>query len=621
MPQVIAGPIVRKVTSTECHIWEVTSNADSPTLNLSANEVVVSGNCQRETIRVGKYAFIHLLSFTSSEPFEDTARIGYSLSFSDDAQQASWENEQRGLLYDGQSSLCFHYTETPETILHGSCRKPHFHSDDALAQVDVLHKNAFKKQNDFPDLLLMTGDQIYADDVAGPMLKAIHSVIDRLGLYHEALEGAVVTNTNELATHEHGYYEREQLLPQIATNTVLSSIFFGAKKKPVFTSVNAQNHLIGSAEIIAMYLLVWSDTLWADINIDKDGIPPKYHAIFDKEHEALNGFVKQLPQVRRALAHIPTYMIFDDHDVTDDWNLTRGWEQEVYGNPLSKRMIGNALIGYLLCQGWGNAPKKVAPLIAKVQESMGESGLNSHDEIIDDLLDFDQWHYRLDTTPPIEVLDTRTQRWRSESNMNKPSGLMDWEALCDFQHSIIGKESVIVVSAAPIYGVKVIEAIQKVFTFFGKALTVDAENWMAHKGTANVILNIFRHYKTPPDFIILSGDVHYSFVYDVRLRFRRNSPHITQFTCSGLKNAFPDGLIKWLDRLNRVLYRSKSPLNLFTRRRNMSVKAREPSLGYGELFNGCAIGVLKISQKNTDVQCKALLSNGKEVEFPASKDD
>ena len=621
MPQVIAGPIVRKVTSTECHIWVVTSNADSPTLNLSANEVVVSGNCQRETIRVGKYAFIHLLSFTSSEPFEDTARIGYSLSFSDDAQQASWENEQRGLLYDGQSSLCFHYTETPETILHGSCRKPHFHSDDALAQVDVLHKNAFKKQNDFPDLLLMTGDQIYADDVAGPMLKAIHSVIDRLGLYHEALEGAVVTNTNELATHEHGYYEREQLLPQIATNTVLSSIFFGAKKKPVFTSVNAQNHLIGSAEIIAMYLLVWSDTLWADINIDKDGIPPKYHAIFDKEHESLNGFVKQLPQVRRALAHIPTYMIFDDHDVTDDWNLTRGWEQEVYGNPLSKRMIGNALNGYLLCQGWGNAPKKVAPLIAKVQESMGESGLNSHDEIIDDLLDFDQWHYRLDTTPPIEVLDTRTQRWRSESNMNKPSGLMDWEALCDFQHSIIGKESVIVVSAAPIYGVKVIEAIQKVFTFFGKALTVDAENWMAHKGTANVILNIFRHYKTPPDFIILSGDVHYSFVYDVRLRFRRNSPHITQFTCSGLKNAFPDGLIKWLDRLNRVLYRSKSPLNLFTRRRNMSVKAREPSLGYGELFNGCAIGVLKISQKNTDVQCKALLSNGKEVEFPASKDD
>ncbi|WP_394221629.1 alkaline phosphatase family protein [Alteromonas gracilis] len=621
MPQVIAGPIVRKVTSTQCHIWVVTSNVGTPTLRLSSNDETISGDSQCESVRVGERAFIHLLSFSASQPFNDRVRVNYSMSFDDKANQASWEKEQAALLYDGQTALSFHYTETPETILHGSCRKPHFPGEDALAQVDVLHKNAFKQQANFPDLLLMSGDQIYADDVAGPILKAIHSVIDRLGLYHEALDGAVVNNTKELATHKHGFYEREQLLPQIATNTVLSSIFFGAKKKPVFTSVNAQNHLIGSAEIFAMYLLVWSDTLWADVAIDKEGISEKYSAIFDKENDALAGFVKQLPQVRRALAHIPTYMIFDDHDVTDDWNLTRGWEQEVYGNPLSKRMVGNALIGYLLCQGWGNAPKKVAPLIIKVQESMGENGLTSHDDFIDDLLDFNEWHYRLDTTPPIEVLDTRTQRWRSESSMNKPSGLMDWEALCDFQHSIIGKQSVIVVSAAPIYGVKVIEAIQKVFTFFGKALTVDAENWMAHKGTANVILNIFRHYKTPPDFIILSGDVHYSFVYDVRLRFRRNSPHITQFTCSGLKNAFPDGLIKWLGRLNRVLYRSKSPLNLFTRRRNMSVKAREPSEGYGELFNGCAIGVLKISQKNTDVQCKALLSNGKEVEFPASKDD
>ena len=621
LPQVIAGPIVRKVTPNESHIWVVTSNAEAPSLKLSSCDHTIAGECQSETVRVGSYAFIHLISFYAADTFKDRARISYQLLFDDSSAQAKWKKEQRAILYDGQSTPSFHHTETPETILHGSCRKPHFHEDDALAQVDVLHKSAFEKNMNFPDLLLMTGDQIYADDVAGPMLKAIHSVIERLGLYHEALEGAVVGNTSELATHEFGFYEREQLLPQIATNTVLSSIFFGAKKKPVFTSVNAQNHLIGSAEIIAMYLLVWSDTLWSDVAIDKDGISEKYLNIFDKENDALTGFVKQLPQVRRALAHIPTYMIFDDHDVTDDWNLTRGWEQEVYGNPLSKRMIGNALIGYLLCQGWGNAPKKVAPLIAKVQESISEEGFTAHDEFINDLLDFDQWHYRLDTTPPIEVLDTRTQRWRSESNMNKPSGLMDWEALCDFQHSIIGKESVIVVSAAPIYGVKVIEAIQKIFTFFGKALTVDAENWMAHKGTANVMLNIFRHYKTPPEFIILSGDVHYSFVYDVRLRFRRNSPHITQFTCSGLKNAFPDGLIKWLDRLNRLLYRSKSPLNLFTRRRNMSVKAREPSKGYGELFNGCAIGVLKISQKDTDVQCKALLSNGKEVEFPASKDD
>jgi len=621
LPVVVAGPIVRRVTADKCYVWLVSSVSDDISLSLHLADSALSGASDCQSVQVGERAFVHLLSFNSENPFPENKRIQYNLHFTNNDNQQCWHSSLQQLLYSNCTSLHFHYTSSPTTILHGSCRKPHFHDDDALAQVDTLHEKAFKSDTNPPDLLLMTGDQIYADDVAGPMLKAIHNTIDLLGLFHETLTGAVVPHSSELAEHEFGFYQREQLLPQIATNTVLSSLFFGAKKKPVFTSVNAQNHLISSAEIFAMYILAWSDALWSHVSIDKSHVPNKYHNLFDKEHVAIKGFVEQLPAVRRALAHIPTYMIFDDHDVTDDWNLTRGWEQEVYGNPLSKRMVGNALLGYLICQGWGNAPEKVKPLIEQLQSSIQQGKLTKHDSMIDALLDFDQWHYRLETSPPIEVLDTRTQRWRSESNMNKPSGLMDWEALCDFQHSIIGKEAVIVVSAAPIYGVKVIEAIQKVFTFFGKALTVDAENWMAHKGTANVMLNIFRHYKTPPEFIILSGDVHYSFVYDVRLRFRRNSPHITQFTCSGLKNAFPDNLIKWLDRMNRVLYRSKSPLNFFTRRRNMSVKPRHPSEGYGELFNGCALGVLKISHNGSEVQCKALLNNGKEVEFPSSRDD
>lgn len=50
--------------------------------------------------------------------------------------------------------------------------------------------------------------------------------------------------------------------------------------------------MIGSVEIIVMYLLVWFDMFWVDINIDKDGIFLKYYVIFDKEYEVFNGFVK-----------------------------------------------------------------------------------------------------------------------------------------------------------------------------------------------------------------------------------------------------------------------------------------------------------------------------------------
>ena len=621
IPTVAVGPIVRRVTRHTCNIWLVTTQPDTLSLRLTQHGQPLKNDFECSSVQIGSHAYIHLLTSTYEAGFDANVPVYYQIEFNQQELNEKWTHELTALFYKNQSSLSFCWTNKPQKILHGSCRKPHYPGDDALAQVDNLIEEAISNQARRPDILLMTGDQIYADDVAGPMLQAIHTIIEVLGLYNEQIDGSVIQNTTELATHTHSFYEREQLLPKIATNSALSKLFFGAKKKPVFTSVNAKNHLISSAEVLAMYLLVWSPSLWKNVSFCPEAIPSQHREKFNQECIALESFISQLSKVRRALAHIPVYMIFDDHDVTDDWNLTRGWEQEVYANPFSKRMIGNALIGYLLCQGWGNAPDKVAPLIAQSKKTFSNSGISNQDELIDALLKFEHWSYRLDTSPPIEVLDTRTRRWRSESNLNKPSGLMDWEALCEFQHTIIGKKMVIVVSPAPIYGVKFIEAIQKIFTFFGKALTVDAENWMAHKGTANVILNIFRHYKTPPEFIILSGDVHYSFVYDVRLRFRRNSPHITQFTCSGLKNAFPDGLLHWLDRLNRVFYGPKSILNIFTRRRNMSVTARAPSVGNRDLLNGCAIGILQISENSTVIDCKALLSSGKEVEFPPVKDN
>lgn len=567
-------------------------------------------------VPVGSRAFVGMIRIDHTSPIEADVPVHYDLQFDEPEFQSSWEDTKAGLYYPGTSSLSFCWQPQLKQVLHGSCRKPHHCGQDALTRVDSLLESAIRSDKRRPDLLLMTGDQIYADDVAGPMLHAIQDVITALGLYGEPLEGAVVSHSDELPSHPHNFYEREQLLPKISTNTALSKLFFGAKKKPVFTSVNAQNHLISFAEVMAMYLLVWSDAPWAFVTAGNASVNDSHKPLYAHEQENLTGFVDCLPRIRRTLAHIPTYMIFDDHDVTDDWNLTRGWEQEVYGHPLSKRMIGNALMGYLLCQGWGNCPDKFKDMQPDIKKTFTNEGLQQHDAFIDMLLDFEDWHYQLDTTPSIHVMDTRTRRWRSESSLNKPSGLMDWEALCEFQQSLIGKQSVIVVSAAPIYGVKFIEAVQKVFTFFGKALTVDAENWMAHKGTANVMLNIFRHFKTPPEFIILSGDVHYSFVYDVRLRFRRNSPHITQFTCSGIKNCFPDTLITWLDRFNRLLYSPSSPLNVFTRRRNMSVRAREPAGHDGELLNAPAIGLLELKENDTTVHCKALCASGETVEFP-----
>ncbi len=105
---------------------------------------------------------------------------------------------------------------------------------------------------------------------------------------------------------------------------------------------------------------------------------------------------------------------------------------------------------------------------------------------------------------------------------------------------------------------------------------VDAENWMTHPGSAYALLNLFRHPKTPRNFVILSGDVHYSFVFQVKLRHKQQSPSIWQVTSSGLKNELPHKLLALLDTANRWLYASRSPLNWFTKRRRMKITHHKP---------------------------------------------
>lgn len=620
LPLVIAGPILRRLDDDEHVLWLVTSEAiDATTLITDASGSPQNTQSCHQQIQVGTHCFVSILSTTTTTTWQPGEKYQYTIEFSDASQQNRWLEAQKALLYPEQSGLSFRYQPKLTNVLHGSCRKPHFDGKDALSRLDDEIANEFTSDANRPDLIIFSGDQIYADDVAGPMLQAIHQLSYKLDLFDETLDGATINSGRSLWDHPNNFYEREALLPKVEANDVLTSMLFNAKRKPVFTSVHAQNHLLTLAEIMAMYLLSWSDTPWQLIALDPSVISDAHRPRFDKETAILDDFRADLPRVKRAMAHIPVYMIFDDHDVTDDWNLTVGWEQEVYQHPLSRRMIGNALIAYWLCQGWGNQPDKFDDIYTKAQSVFTPHGLVGQDAFIDGLFEFEQWHYSINTSPPIRVLDTRTRRWRSESSMNKPSGLMDWEALCEFQHSIINQSSVIVVSAAPIYGVKFIEAVQKVFTFFGKALTVDAENWMAHKGTASVILNVFRHYKTPPNFFILSGDVHYSFVYDVRLRFRRNSPRIVQFTCSGYKNAFPSTLLSIFETLNRWFYGPKSILNYFTRRRYMKIRARTPSKRRVTLLNKPAIGQMLLNETGDKVICRALCNDGETVEFRSKR--
>jgi hypothetical protein len=592
LPPVLVGPLLRRLEPTRLVMWLVGSRALALTLRLQGVGDIRLDAGQCTVIAVGAHAFVHLIDVQLDGALPCDELIEYDVLV-EEAGIVDWAPH---LLYGDARCPNFVLRARVDQLLHGSCRKPHHPATDGLLCVDQLLAQEHAA-GDRPALLMMTGDQVYADDVAGPMLRAIHALIERLGLFGEHLEGAVVSDSARLYEHPASYYHRADLLPALQSNETLRERFFGGARKPIFTSSSADNHLVTFAEVMAMYLLVWSPVPWTLIASQAPTLTPERLKRYALEQTHIDAFKAGLGKVARALAHLPTLMIFDDHDITDDWNLSAQWEETAYGHPFSRRIIGNALLAYMLCQGWGNNPDAFTAVLDKA----GALSANAHerhldstvqDDLIDDLLKFQHWHYVLPTTPAVVVIDTRTRRWRSEMNLKQPSGLLDWEALSELQQELLDHPSAIIVSPAPIFGVKLIETVQRVFSWCGYPLLVDAENWMAHRGAAQVILNIFRHSRTPGNYVVLSGDVHYSFVYEVLIRHRKAGPRIWQITSSGIKNEFPATLLEWFDRLNRWLYSPRSPLNWLTKRRRMRIVPHVPEHAEaGErLWNSAGIG-------------------------------
>lgn len=637
LPLVIAGPMLRRITPNEVTIWIATTEQVElkiefvPRGSATQRYTLTSSSSELTCLSFSKYLHYQLITIPLTQSLPCDTTIDYQVYLRPCSQSQMWHNLTAllpELLFNNQTKLQFTIPSRVHSVLHGSCRKPHHPGTDGLVEAEnYLSQQLFQAEDNqpakWPSMIVMSGDQIYADDVAAPMLSAIHQLAKLLEFPHE--EWPLDSNSTEVMTsemlyqHPDSYYRRTKLLPSSSENSHLVNVLFGGARKPIFTSVNADNHLMSLGEYLACYLLSWSTVPWQLVDIARpEGISKDKHALYDREKRVIEEFVAGIPQAQRVFAHLPCAMILDDHDITDDFNLHRQWEETVYGHPLSKRMIGNGLLAYLINQAWGNKPEAFsAELIDEIQHNLHKPYAERYEKLVARLIQLEAWDFDWQTSPPLVVLDTRTRRWRSESSATQPSGLLDWEALTELQSRLSGHQSVLLVSPAPIIGVKLIEVIQRIATFFGQPLAVDAEYWMAHPGTSNGILNVFKHRNTPQNFVVLSGDVHYSFVYDVELRSRNNSPHIWQICSSGLRNNFPEPLLTVFDKLNRWLYAPRSPLNWFTKRRIMKITPRKPvgSASGKRLLNHSGIGLVELDENGVPIKISQLVGADKPIEF------
>ncbi|GEK11800.1 alkaline phosphatase D family protein [Pseudoalteromonas peptidolytica] len=583
LPLVLMAPLLRRVDKSTVCIQFATSEAVSADVKLTGFE----SDCDVEEIQLGGACFLYTLLVRPKNSLPTNTLISYVLLINENTFSPEY------LRYG--ETLQFAVPDKLTHILHGSCRNPHHHSKDSLHTADLWQTQQRELGEIGADLCIFSGDQIYADDVAGATLLAIRQLIQRLDLFTETRLEIELPDDAQAQL-----YQRHQYLPKTPwqSRSKFSAGYWFRKDEAHFSSVKAFNHLIFFEEFVACYLLNFSHTAWQLVDFDAlvyEGNNERNKRVFDSELIAIKDFVNTLSSAERLCANVPILMMFDDHDVTDDWNLTAKWEQAIANHKVSRRIVNNGVISYWLFQGIGNdAFEQSRALLDGFKNSLHEKKWQ-FDAFDRQVRRFTRWHYCLDTFPKVVVLDTRTHRWRNEQNFNEPSGLLDWEMLMELQDTLIDHRAVLMVSPAPVFGVKAIETIQAVFNACGEPLMVDVENWMAHEGAARKLIEIFKRPDTPKETIILSGDVHYSFCFSVQARFGRHDNRIWQLTASGIKNEFPKPLIKVLDKLDTILYAKYSPLNLFTKRWQLSVSKHPSSIkDHGYLVSDSAISLVTL---------------------------
>ncbi|MFN8124799.1 MAG: alkaline phosphatase D family protein [Thermoleophilia bacterium] len=109
------------------------------------------------------------------------------------------------------------------------------------------------------------------------------------------------------------------------------------------------------------------------------------------------------PDIRWLLATVPSTMIFDDHDLCDDWNISEAWVAEMRRRPWWDERVVGAFMSYWIYQHLGNlSPPELAEetLLAQLrQDADGGSRLRAFARMADRESAASRWAYHRDFSP------------------------------------------------------------------------------------------------------------------------------------------------------------------------------------------------------------------------------
>ncbi|XAS77866.1 alkaline phosphatase D family protein [Dermatophilaceae bacterium Sec6.4] len=323
------------------------------------------------------------------------------------------------------------------------------------------------------------------------------------------------------------------------------------------------------------------------------------------------------PANRWLLSTLSTAMIFDDHDVRDDWNTSAAWHEEINMLPWWRDRIVGALGSYWIYQHAGNLPPdelaedEIWQHIVAHDEDDDELDITVVIDAFADRVDRDPQTYRWSFTRSLGdsvlvVVDSRNARVLTPGARAmldpRESAWFDEQLHGGVTHLFIGTslpfllppaihdlESINETMAGGAWGSRMARAGEKVRE------AVDLEHWAAfERSFAHVLERVVQvargaHGEPPATITFLSGDVHNSYITQVPAERYGLQSQIVQLVCSPIRNPLPRGVRVLQGTMADVM---KKPMRRLAKRLSqVAMPAYDWELTHGPWFDNNIGGV------------------------------
>ncbi|WAU79903.1 alkaline phosphatase D family protein [Streptomyces sp. Qhu-G9] len=270
------------------------------------------------------------------------------------------------------------------------------------------------------------------------------------------------------------------------------------------------------------------------------------------------------PEVRWLLSTVPSCMIFDDHDVIDDWNTSEAWVTDMRATPWWRERVLSGLMSYWVHQHLGNlSPDHLAedPLYAAVRATPdGTDALRDFAAQADAEPASVRWSYRRDFgRARLLMVDSRAARVLDEQNRSmldeKEWTWLREQALDEsgaYDHLLIGTSLPWLLpnlvhdaeawNAAMCRGERG-ERWERRGEKIRRA--ADLEHWAAFPSSFDALAELIAEAGSgpgaPATVCVLSGDVHHAYIAEPVWRKGLPGPdaRVVQLTCSPVHNSIP----------------------------------------------------------------------------------